>query len=220
MPMPHRETRQKVGFEEILPMKKRMALLVVDVQNDFCPGGSLAIADGDTVIEPLNEYIRLFSQRAQPVFASRDWHPGDSLHFKQYGGTWPVHCVQNTPGAEFDPRLMLPDEAIVVSKGVDRQEDGYTAFQGRDQTGTLLGELLECEGVRELYVGGLATDYCVKWSVLDALRAGYSVSVLRDAIKGVNLRIGDVARAAEQMEDEGAEFVTLEQVREMIGSGA
>lgn len=198
-------------------MKTKMALLIIDIQNDFCAGGSLPVAGGEEVIEPLNEYARLFARRNQMIIASRDWHPADSHHFRIHGGTWPVHCVQNSWGAQFCPALRLPEGTIVVSSGMGVDEDGYSAFQGRDGRGCSLSELLEEQGVTELYVGGLATDYCVKWSVLDGLRLGYKVYVLRDAIRGINVEPGDVARAAEQMTDEGAAFITLEQMREAIG---
>jgi nicotinamidase/pyrazinamidase len=177
----------------------KRALIVVDVQNDFCPGGSLAVERGDEVVAPLNRLIEEFLSRDEPVYKSRDWHPADTKHFEAYGGTWPVHCVQGTRGAEFHPDLSADPRARVVSKGLG-DEDNYSAFDG-----TTLAEDLRREGVTEVWVGGLATDYCVKNTVLDALRAGFRVRALSDAMRAVNLQPGDDARAVEEMRAAGAE---------------
>jgi nicotinamidase/pyrazinamidase len=179
----------------------RRALVVVDVQNDFCPGGSLAVERGDEVIEPLNRLIREFLSRGEPVFKSRDWHPAETKHFAAHGGTWPVHCVQNTRGAEFHKDLIEDPRIGVVSKGLG-DEDQYSAFDG-----TPLAEELRAQGVNEVWVGGLATDYCVKNTVLDALRAGFKVKALTQAMRAVNLQPGDDARAVEEMRRAGAEIV-------------
>jgi len=179
----------------------KRALIVVDVQNDFCPGGSLAVERGDEVVAPLNRLVEEFLSRGEPVYKSRDWHPAATKHFEAYGGTWPVHCVQGTRGAEFHPDLSDDPRVRVVSKGLG-DEDSYSAFDG-----TTLAEDLRREGVREVWVGGLATDYCVKNTVLDALRAGFRVRALRDAMRAVNLRPGDDARAVEEMRAAGAEVV-------------
>lgn len=180
------------------------ALLVVDVQNDFCPGGSLPVADGDQVVGAMNRYIEAFLAVGRPIFASRDWHPAQTTHFKELGGVWPVHCVQGTPGAEFHPELRLPTEAVVVSKGMGADEDNYSAFEARDEAGRPLPELLADRGVRRLYVGGLATDYCVKHSALDALRTGLQVTLLVDAMRGVDVKPGDSERATDEMRAAGA----------------
>ena len=177
------------------------ALVVVDVQNDFCPGGSLAVERGDEVVAPLNRLIAEFLRRGEPVYKSRDWHPAVTKHFQAYGGTWPVHCVQGTRGAEFHEDLSEDPRVRVVSKGLG-DEDNYSAFDG-----TTLAEDLRREGVREVWVGGLATDYCVKNTVLDALRAGFRVRALRDAMRAVNLQPGDDRRALEEMRAAGAEVV-------------
>ncbi|MEJ7618495.1 MAG: isochorismatase family protein [Pyrinomonadaceae bacterium] len=145
------------------PAKKR-ALILVDVQNDFCPGGALAVSDGDQVVAPLNELIEEFLTRGDLVVKSRDWHPPQTKHFAAHGGIWPVHCVQNTRGAQFHPQLCDDPRIVVVSKGLG-DEDGYSAF---DNTG--LASILRAHNVEEIWVGGLATDYCVKHTVLDALR--------------------------------------------------
>ena len=180
----------------------RRALIVVDVQNDFCPGGALGVERGDEVVEPLNRLIGEFLGRGEPVYKSRDWHPERTKHFAQHGGTWPVHCVQNTLGAEFHPELIDDPRVRIVSKGLG-DEDNYSAFDG-----TTLAEDLRREGVREVWVGGLATDYCVKNTVLDALRAGFRVRALSDAMRAVNLQPGDGRRALEEMRAAGAEVVS------------
>jgi nicotinamidase/pyrazinamidase len=179
----------------------RRALIVVDVQNDFCPGGSLAVEHGDEVVAPLNRLIEEFLSRGEPVYKSRDWHPANTKHFTAYGGTWPVHCVQGTRGAEFHPQLSRDPRVRVVSKG-EGDEDNYSAFDG-----TTLTDSLRAEGVSEVWVGGLATDYCVKQTVLDALRAGFRVRALSDAMRAVNLHPGDDALAVEEMRRAGAEIV-------------
>jgi nicotinamidase/pyrazinamidase len=184
--------------------RPRWALLVIDVQLDFCAGGALAVPDGDRVVEPLNRYIEEAVAGHAPVYASRDWHPAVTSHFAQYGGTWPVHCVQATPGAGFHPRLRLPDDAVVVTKGDDPSLPGYSAFDGRVPGGASLAADLRTRGVTELYVGGLATDYCVKHTVLDGLAAGFQVAVLEDAVAGVNVQPGDSSTALAEMTSGGA----------------
>jgi len=177
------------------------ALIVVDVQNDFCPGGSLAVERGDEVVAPLNRLIGEFLEQGLPVYKSRDWHPRTTKHFAEFGGTWPVHCVQDTRGAEFHEDLLDDPRVEVVSKGTG-DEDSYSAFDG-----TELAEDLRRRGVREVWVGGLATDYCVKNTVLDALREGFRVRALTEAMRAVNLKPGDGARAVEEMRRAGAEIV-------------
>ena len=180
------------------------ALLVVDVQVDFCPGGKLPVPHGDAVVVPLNRYIDLCHRRGYPIIASRDWHPPRSKHFRDYGGTWPEHCVQGTQGASFHPLLRLAPETIVVSKGMDPERDGYTAFHGVDPQGRFLADVLRKEMVQEVLVGGLATDYCVKESVLDALDQGFAVRLLTDAIQGIEVLPGDNERAITEMINRGA----------------
>jgi nicotinamidase/pyrazinamidase len=182
--------------------EKKRALIVVDVQNDFCPGGSLAVAHGDEVVAPLNELIAEFLDRNEPVFKTRDWHPATAKHFSKYGGIWPVHCVQNTPGAEFHSDLSDDPRITVISKGVDESADGYSAFDGTD-----LAKTLRDRGVEELWVGGLATDYCVKHTVLGARREGFEVKALADAMRAVNLKPNDSAQAIAEMRAAGAEIV-------------
>jgi nicotinamidase/pyrazinamidase len=188
------------------------ALLLVDIQNDFCPGGALAVPDGDRIVPLANWYARLFERRGLAVFASRDWHPPVTRHFQAQGGPWPPHCVQGTPGADFHPQLSLPDEAVVVSKGMDPGADSYSAFQAETPDGRRLGDALRELGVERLFVCGLATDYCVKASVLDALRAGFETVVLEDAVRGIDLSPGDIARAFGEMEEQGARSARLDTV--------
>jgi len=188
------------------------ALLIVDVQRDFTPGGALPAPDGDQVVPALNEYARRFAARGLPLFASRDWHPEKTAHFEQFGGPWPPHCVQNTPGAEFHPDLALPDSTEVVSKGMDPGDHGYSAFEATLHDGRSLNRALEDAAVRRLFVGGIATDYCVHASVLDAAKNGYHPVLLLDAIKGIDVERGDVARAMDEMLRAGARTATLASV--------
>jgi len=185
----------------VSPVPKR-ALLVVDVQNDFCPGGALAVPRGDEVVEPLNKLIDKFLERGEPVYKTRDWHPPETKHFVAYGGTWPVHCVQNTEGAEFHPALRDDPRIIVVSKGLG-DNDGYSAFDG-----TNLATELQEQGVEEVVGGGLATDYCVKHTVLDARKHGFKVKALIDAMQAVDLQNGDGERALEEMRAAGAQITS------------
>ena len=184
------------------------AVLVIDVQRDFCAGGALAVPGGDSVVPVLNDAIRGAAERRMPVYASRDWHPAASRHFVSGGGVWPVHCVADSDGARFHPDLRLPIDTAVVSKGVGADEDGFSAFDGRLEDGTTLEESLRAAGVARLLVGGLATDYCVRHTVLDALRKGWPVTLLTDAISAVNLQPDDGARALEEMRAAGAALRT------------
>lgn len=189
-------------------MNAKDALVIVDAQNDFCPGGALAVADGNKVVVPLNRYIDLFIKQQLPIFATRDWHPEKTSHFKDYGGPWPAHCVQRTKGAEFHPALYLGDHVVILSKGMVADEDGYSGFQAADLSGTPLAELLRQKGVERIFVGGLATDYCVKHTVLDGLKQGFSVVLLCDSIRAVNLQFNDGAAAIDEMIEAGAVKVT------------
>ena len=180
-------------------MDGSLALMVIDVQNDFCPGGALPVPGGDQVVPPLNRVVAGFSARDLPVFASRDWHPEETDHFQQQGGLWPVQCVQGSSGAAFHPKLHLPENTIVLSKGIDPLADGYTAFEGVSWTGATLAESLETFGAQHLCIGGLATDYCVRATVFDALGRGCTVTVLTDAVAGVDIKPGDSQRALDEM---------------------
>jgi nicotinamidase/pyrazinamidase len=193
-------------------MNKTMALLLVDVQNDFCPGGALAIPDGDRVIAPLNRAIECFAAAGLPVFASRDWHPPQTRHFQPFGGPWPVHCVQNSVGAAFHPDLKLPAGTILLFKGIDEHLDGYSAFDGVDETGTAFSTLLTEHGIDHICIGGLATDYCVRTTVLDARKRSLTVTVLSDAVAGVDLQPGDSERALAEMRTAGARLLRVEEL--------
>jgi len=191
---------------------KSDALVVVDVQNDFCPGGSLAVPDGHAVVPVLNRYAARFAAQGAAVFASRDWHPARTKHFAAFGGVWPPHCVQGTSGAELHPGLVLPSSAEIVSKGMDPEEDAYSCFQARAERGPAFASLLAERRIRRLFVGGLATDYCVKATALDALRAGFSVVVLQDAVRAVDVKPGDGARALAEMTAAGAGSARLDEI--------
>jgi nicotinamidase/pyrazinamidase len=194
----------------------KSALLIVDVQNDFCPGGALAVPEGDHVVPILNEYTRRLTDHGAEVFASRDWHPERTRHFQAEGGPWPPHCVAGTPGAGFHEGLELPAGASVVTKGTNPEDDGYSAFEAVDAQGRGLGDVLRGGGVERLYVGGLATEYCVRASVLDGLKAGLDVVVLLDAVRGIDVREGDVARALDEMLRAGARTATLVTIDEEL----
>src|SRR5574340_1590573 len=183
------------------------ALLVVDVQNDFLPGGSLAVPGGDEVLPPLNRYLGIFTARNLPVFATRDWHPARHCSFRGQGGTWPPHCVAGTRGAEFAAALQLPPSAAVISKATMPERDAYSGFQG-----TNLDQQLHAASINRLFIGGLATDYCVLNTVRDALRLGYEVFLLADAIRAVDVQPGDGLRAEQEMARLGAQAVTVERI--------
>ena len=196
----------------------RTALLVVDVQKDFCADGALAVPDGDRVVDPINRLLAAYAATGSAIFASRDWHPVTSSHFSGHGGHWPVHCVAGSDGAAFHPRLRLPAATAVVSKGQAPESDGYSAFDGTLPGGEPLQAALDERNIGRLTVCGLATDYCVRASVLDARTRGLQVSVVRDAIAAVNLKPGDEAAALREMEAAGAGLVTLDQALALVGA--
>jgi nicotinamidase/pyrazinamidase len=193
-------------------MERGSALLIVDVQNDFCPGGALGVPDGDRVVEPLSRVAERLSEAGVPVFASRDWHPAVTRHFREYGGTWPPHCVQGSRGADFHPGLRLPADTMVISKGIDPDRDSYSAFEGVREDGATLASCLAALDVGHIYIGGLATDYCVRSSALDAVRAGLRVTVLTDCVAGVDLKPGDSALALEEMVRAGVRLATVDAI--------
>ena len=183
------------------------ALLVIDMQVDFLPGGQLGVPGGDAVIEPINALMRLFASRSLPVVASRDWHPENHCSFGARGGPWPPHCVADTPGAAFSERLALPEGTLVVSKADTLDVDAYSAFNG-----TGLAAQLRERGVERVVVGGLATDYCVLNTVIDAREQGFDVIVVRDAVRAVDVAPGDGDRAIARMEALGARTAALADV--------
>jgi nicotinamidase/pyrazinamidase len=191
----------------------RDALVIVDVQNDFCPGGALGVPEGHRVVPVLNRYAEQFAARRAAVFVSRDWHPEETIHFRSGGGLWPPHCVQGTTGAAFHPDLVLPVEVTLVSKGMDPKSDAYSCFHAETEDGSPFAAALGQRGVSRLFIGGLATDYCVKSTVVDGVRAGFEVIVLEDAIAAVDLTPGDGERALVEMRTAGAWLVRLDDLR-------
>lgn len=182
------------------------ALVVVDVQNDFCPGGALAVPEGDTIIPKVNRTVALFGRRGLPILFTRDWHPRETKHFKEFGGAWPPHCIQGTKGARFHPRLVVPKFAMILSKGMDPEQDSYSGFQATTDRGRDLESALRELGADELFIAGLATDYCVRATSLDATRRGFRVHVLKDAVRGVDVKPGDSEAALREMRAHGAIF--------------
>ena len=185
-------------------LKTGDALLIIDVQIDFCPGGSLPIEAGDQVVPVLNEWIEAARVKEIPVYASRDWHPIKHPSFKENGGLWPAHCLQDSLGAAFHPDLNLPEGTVLISKGVRFDQDQNSAF---DQTG--LAVQLRKDGIRRLYVGGLAEDVCVLATVLDACHEGFETVLIRDATRSISQEGGRAAR--ETMRAAGAQFIGMEQ---------
>ena len=172
------------------------ALLLVDVQIDFCPGGNLPTADGDQVIPVLNRWLAAARGKGIPVYASRDWHPSGHMSFATRGGQWPDHCLQDSAGAAFHPDLALPDDTVVISKGVRFDKDQYSAF---DETG--LAERLRQDGVSRVWVGGLALDVCVEATALGGREAGFAVRLIPEASKAITAE--GAARAVAAMREAG-----------------
>lgn len=202
--MPAYGTDKEVAIDTLdLRPREHDALIIVDVQNDFLPDGKLAVPSGDEVVPALNRLGALFADRRLPVIATRDWHPAAHCSFRDQGGPWPPHCIAGTPGATFADALHLPTSAIVVSKATQPDRDAYSGFER-----TELDRLLHDAGAERLFVGGLATDYCVLNTVRDALALGYKVFVLADAIRAVDVHVDDGARALTEMERLGAITIT------------
>ena len=186
-------------------IKNSDALLITDIQKDFLPGGALPIENGNEIIPVLNDYVKRFWNAKGHVLASRDWHPSNHVSFKAQGGPWPPHCVQETTGAKFSPDLKLPQHTIVISKATNPDREAYSAFDG-----TSLAHELHALGVKRLFVGGLATDYCVVNTVVDARKLGFETVFLIDASLGINVEPGDVDRAIETMLKNGAQQATVD----------
>jgi nicotinamidase/pyrazinamidase len=201
------QTKTNSGATSPIRLASSDALLIVDMQNDFLPGGALAVPSGDQVLPPLNGYLRLFADRRLPICATRDWHPANHCSFREQGGPWPRHCVADSPGASFAATLKLPANAIVISKGTDPRQEAYSGFQGTD-----LAERLRQANVRRVFVGGLATEYCVLATVKDALRAGFAVVLLTDAIRAIEAKPGDGARAEQEMVAAGVTLCRQENI--------
>ncbi|AMQ18929.1 nicotinamidase [Thermococcus peptonophilus] len=174
------------------------ALIVVDMQRDFMPRGALPVPEGDTIIPKCNEYIRKFKEKGALIVATRDWHPPNHISFKERGGPWPPHCVQNTPGAEFV--VDLPEDAVIISKATEPDKEAYSGFEG-----TNLAEILRENGVEKVYICGVATEYCVKATALDAAKHGFETYLLSDAVKGINPE--DEKKALEEMKKAGVKIL-------------
>lgn len=180
------------------------ALVIVDVQNDFLPGGSLAVPRGEEVIPVLNEYISIFQEHKLPIIATRDWHPPNHCSFTDHGGIWPTHCIADSSGAAFAKDLALPRDALLISKATTFRWEAYSGFEQ-----THLAEMLKEMNICRLFIGGLATDYCVLNTVKDALQHGFEVYFLSDASRAVNVNPGDGERAEREMQTLGANSVEL-----------
>ena len=192
---------------------KDSALIVTDVQIDFCPGGALQVKDGDKIIPVLNKYIEIFEKEGLPVYYTRDWHPSNHCSFIGNGGIWPLHCLQGSKGAEFHPELKITSNACMIYKATNPEKEAYSTFEHTD-----LHENLKKQKIHMLYIGGLATDYCIKNSVIDACHLGYKVFVLMDGIKGVEVNPGESARALRMMKDVGSTFLQLNSLAEPAAS--
>jgi nicotinamidase/pyrazinamidase len=194
----------EIYLKKNISVGKTDALIIVDLQNDFCPGGALPVPECDQVVPVLNDYIKIFKKANAKIFATRDWHPPNHISFEAQGGPWPPHCVQDTEGAKFHSDLKLPAEVTVVSKAMDPHKEAYSGFDGTDLTNRLTQN-----GVTRVFVGGLATDYCVKNTVLDARKNGFETVLLLDASRGINVEPDDVAKAIAKMVKSGAGQCTL-----------
>ncbi len=189
---------------------KDAALILVDIQNDFCPGGALAVTEGDEIIATVNRLVHQFPL----VVSTQDWHPANHISFKERGGPWPPHCVQGTPGAELHSALNTNTVANYFRKASLPDKDAYSEFEGVDENGRTLDGFLKSRRVKSVYVVGLATDYCVKATVLDALRLGYEVFAVTDAMRAVNVNPDDGAKALGEMERNGAHLITSDEILE------
>jgi nicotinamidase/pyrazinamidase len=203
----HVQENLPIRADERASSTPRHALVIVDVQRDFLPGGRLAVKGADRIVESVNRYARLAARGGIPIFLTRDWHPSRHSSFAERGGPWPEHCVAGTSGAEFADELEIPPGSVVVSKGAHPDRDAYSGFEG-----TELHERLRERGIERLFVAGVATDYCVLHTVRDAISKGYRVTVLSDAVSAVDARPGDGARALDEMRGRGAEVQELEKL--------
>jgi len=186
-------------YRDTIQLHTTDALIIVDVQNDFLPGGNLAVPHGDEVVPAMNSYVRAFEKSELPIFATRDWHPSDHCSFKAQGGIWPPHCVQGSQGAEFASDLQLPEGAVIISTATEPEKEAYSGFGG-----TALHDRLQALNIERLFIGGLATDYCVLSTVKDALSLGYEVYLLEDASRAVNVNPHDEQKAIAEMVNLGA----------------
>jgi nicotinamidase/pyrazinamidase len=189
-------------MELTIKLKDKDALIVVDLQNDFLPGGALAVPHGDQIIEPIQKLLQHFQEANLPVFATRDWHPRNHCSFQEQGGPWPPHCIAGTWGAEFPKSFRLPPNAVVFSKATTPQKDAYSGFDG-----TELPSLLKSQNITHVFICGLATEYCVLNTVRDAKKHGLEVYLVIPAIHAIALKPTDESQALSQMEALGVNFV-------------
>jgi len=192
------------------------ALILVDIQNDFCPGGALAVNEGDQIVPIVNRLIPEFPL----VISTQDWHPANHISFKERGGPWPPHCVQGTHGAELRRDLETGTIEHYFRKASSPDKDDYSEFEGKDNQGRSLDEVLRLHGVKKLYVVGLATDYCVLETVLHGIKYGYEVYAVTDAMRAVNVNPNDEEKALQKMAGRGAHLVTSDEVLNLAGSAA
>ena len=188
-----------------IKISKADALIIANIQIDFLPGGALPVLEGDSVIPVINDYLKIFRRAGASIFAVRDWHPQNHVSFTGQGGQWPPHCIQESEGAKFHPDLKLPEGTVIISKATDTLNDSYSSFDG-----TELAQNLEMQGIYRLFVGGLATEYCILNTVLDSRKLGFGTLLLSDAVRGINAKPNDTNRAIEEMVSTGADQVTLE----------
>lgn len=179
-------------------MKMKTALIIVDLQNDFCPGGALPVPEGDRIVPVLNRVMHLFPF----IVTTQDWHPLNHCSFKSQGGPWPPHCIQRTPGAELHPGLDTRSVGLSILKGTLPEQDAYSGFGG-----TSLADNLKNYGIQSVYLAGLATDYCVKNTALDALKYGFETYLLTDLMRGIEAQKGDIEKALQTVQNAGARIM-------------
>lgn len=194
-------------------LRKGDVLIVTDMQNDFLPGGALAVPQGDSIIGALNDAVDAFVSAGLPVIMTRDWHPPDHCSFKPRGGPWPEHCVRETTGADFSPLMHRPPDAIIISKATDPNKEQYSAFNGRDAAGRTLGENLRILKAARAFIGGVATEYCVFNTGKDILDEKYKLFVFTDGVKAIDVQQGDGEKALKELEKDGAVLIRTEDIR-------
>ena len=185
--------------------KEKKGLIIVDVQNDFCPGGALPVPKGDEVVPVINKLIE--KDNFDLIVATLDWHPENHCSFVENGGPWPKHCIQNTFGAAFHPNLKVGKNWIIVKKAFLPEKDAYSGFEGKDDSGRGLIEILKIHHIRKIVVVGLATEYCVKATALDGIKYGFEVIVIKKGIRAVNVHPNDEEKAIEEMKNAGIKII-------------
>jgi nicotinamidase-related amidase len=191
-------------LQETFDLSENDALIITDIQKDFCEKGALPVPAAEEIIPVINDYIKIFNKTKAKIFATRDWHPANHISFKQRGGSWPPHCVQDTEGAKFHPDLKLPITATILSKAIDPDKEAYSSFEG-----TTLEQQLKKQNVQRIFVGGLTAEYCVKTTILDAISLGFKAILLQDATRGLEQQVGDTEKALAEMTKNGAQKATL-----------